>query len=60
MFGRKKLTFINVIISVFDLAYSADGQQLVVAAGSRVYVYNTTDWSLVQALKVTYHLHNLK
>ena len=37
--------------SVYDLAYSPDGDQLIVAADVRIYVYNANDGSLIQALK---------
>jgi len=37
--------------SIHDLAFSPDGSQLIVAAGSRVLVYNTVDGTLVQPLK---------
>lgn len=37
--------------SVYDLAFSPEGDHLIVAADVRVYVYNGSDGSLVQALK---------
>ncbi len=36
---------------MYDLAYSPDGDQLIVAADTRVYVYNAADGTLIQALK---------
>ena len=37
--------------SIWDLAFAPNGTQLVVAAGNRVLIYDTTDGTLVQALK---------
>ena len=37
--------------SIYDLCFNPDGSQLVVAAGQRVLVYDTTDGSLIQPLK---------
>lgn len=46
---------INYVLShdfnVYDLAFSPDEDQLVVAAGSRVYVYKASDGSICQTLK---------
>lgn len=36
---------------VYDLAFKPDGTQLIVAAGSRVLVYDATDGTLIQPLK---------
>ena len=36
---------------IYDLCFRPDGSQLVVAAGQRVLVYDTSDGSLVQPLK---------
>lgn len=36
---------------IYDLAFKPDGSQLVVAAGTRVLVYDTADGALVQPLK---------
>lgn len=36
---------------IYDLCFNPDGSQLVVAAGQRVLVYDTTDGSLIQPLK---------
>ncbi|KAF4531888.1 hypothetical protein B566_EDAN000917 [Ephemera danica] len=37
---------------IYDLCFSPDGAQLIVAAGQRVLVYDTSDGSLIQPLKV--------
>ena len=37
--------------SIFDLAVSPDGTYLMVAAESKIYVYNITDGTLIQTLK---------
>lgn len=37
--------------SIYDLCFNPDGSQLVVAAGQRVLVYDTSDGSLIQPLK---------
>lgn len=37
--------------SIYDLCFHPDGSQLVVAAGQRVLVYDTSDGSLIQPLK---------
>ena len=37
--------------SIWDLCFQPDGIQLIVAAGNRVLVYDTSDGSLTQALK---------
>lgn len=37
--------------SIYDLAYNPGGDQLIVAGGNRVYVYNANDGTLIQALK---------
>ena len=37
--------------SIYDLCFRPDGSQLIVAAGNRVLVYDTTDGALVQPLK---------
>lgn len=37
--------------SIYDLCFKPDGSQLIVAAGNRVLVYDTTDGALVQPLK---------
>ncbi|XP_050737940.1 intraflagellar transport protein 122 homolog [Eriocheir sinensis] len=36
---------------IYDLCFKPDGSQLIVAAGNRVLVYDTTDGALVQPLK---------
>lgn len=36
---------------IYDVAFKPDGTQLIVAAGSRVLVYDTNDGSLIQPLK---------
>ncbi|CAG0893454.1 unnamed protein product [Cyprideis torosa] len=36
---------------IYDLCFRPDGSQLIVGAGSRVLVYDTTDGSLIQPLK---------
>lgn len=36
---------------MYDLAFKPDGTQLVVAAGARVLVYDTSDGTLIQPLK---------
>ncbi|XP_043934565.1 intraflagellar transport protein 122 homolog [Protopterus annectens] len=36
---------------IYDLAFKPDGSQLVVAAGNRVLVYDTSDGTLIQPLK---------
>ncbi|XP_054168644.1 intraflagellar transport protein 122 homolog [Oppia nitens] len=38
-------------LCVYDMAFSPDSDQLIVAADIRVYVYNTNDGNLIQALK---------
>ena len=45
------MIFILKFFSVYDVAYSPDGDQLIVAADIRVYVYNANDGTLIQALK---------
>ena len=37
--------------SIFDLAFSPDGNCLMVAADNKIYVYDITDGSLIQTLK---------
>lgn len=39
------------VFSIYDLCFKPDGSQLIVAAGNRVLVYDTTDGALVQPLK---------
>uniref|UniRef100_A0A8C5AZ78 Intraflagellar transport protein 122 homolog n=1 Tax=Gadus morhua TaxID=8049 RepID=A0A8C5AZ78_GADMO len=36
---------------IYDLAFKPDGSQLIVAAGNRVLVYDTSDGTLIQPLK---------
>ena len=36
---------------IYDLCFRPDGSQLVVAAGTRVLVYDTSDGSLIQPLR---------
>lgn len=42
------LSFLN---SVWDMCFKPDGSQLIVAAGSRVLVYDANDGTMVQPLK---------
>ena len=44
---------IFICFSIWDLCFSPDGAQLIVAAGNRVLVYDTNDGTLTQALKGT-------
>ena len=41
----------SYIFSVWDLCFNPAGDQLIVAAGNRVCVYDATDGTLVQPLK---------
>ena len=46
-----------IFFSIWDLCFSPDGAQLIVAAGSRVMVYDASDGQLIQPLKgMTYDL----
>lgn len=45
-----RTTFVS-FSSIYDLCFKPDGSQLIVAAGNRVLVYDTTDGALVQPLK---------
>ena len=38
-------------VTVYDIAFHPDGSQLIVASGSRILVYDTTDGTLIRALK---------
>ncbi|CAG2114932.1 unnamed protein product, partial [Medioppia subpectinata] len=38
-------------LCIYDLAFSPEGDQLIIAADIRVYVYNANDGTLIQALK---------
>ena len=50
--GQKYLqNIISSPFSIYDLCFCPDGSQLIVAAGNRVLVYDTTDGSLLQPLK---------
>ena len=41
----------NLHCSIWDLAFSPDGNRLIAAAGNRVLIYNASDGTLIQALK---------
>lgn len=45
---------------IYDLCFRPDGSQLIVAAGQRVLVYDTSDGSLVQPLKGQCHSDYVK
>uniref|UniRef100_A0A8D2QBA8 IFT122 first beta-propeller domain-containing protein n=1 Tax=Zonotrichia albicollis TaxID=44394 RepID=A0A8D2QBA8_ZONAL len=36
---------------IYDLAFKPDGTQLIIAAGNRLLVYDTSDGTLIQPLK---------
>ncbi|XP_053932858.1 intraflagellar transport protein 122 homolog isoform X1 [Cuculus canorus] len=40
-----------VCFSIYDLAFKPDGTQLIIAAGNRLLVYDTSDGTLIQPLK---------
>ncbi|XP_075570567.1 intraflagellar transport protein 122 homolog isoform X10 [Pelecanus crispus] len=39
------------VIRIYDLAFKPDGTQLIIAAGNRLLVYDTSDGTLIQPLK---------
>lgn len=42
---------LSIFFSIWDLCFRPDGSQLIVAAGNRVLVYDTSDGTLIQPLK---------
>uniref|UniRef100_A0AAZ3P4Q2 Intraflagellar transport protein 122 homolog n=1 Tax=Oncorhynchus tshawytscha TaxID=74940 RepID=A0AAZ3P4Q2_ONCTS len=46
-----KVHDLHFLPSIYDLAFKPDGSQLIVAAGNRVLVYDTSDGTLIQPLK---------
>uniref|UniRef100_A0A663LNC9 Intraflagellar transport protein 122 homolog n=1 Tax=Athene cunicularia TaxID=194338 RepID=A0A663LNC9_ATHCN len=40
-----------LLLAIYDLAFKPDGTQLIIAAGNRLLVYDTSDGTLIQPLK---------
>ncbi|XP_061864222.1 intraflagellar transport protein 122 homolog isoform X3 [Colius striatus] len=51
--SRRVLFAVGVFpgINIYDLAFKPDGTQLIIAAGNRLLVYDTSDGTLIQPLK---------
>uniref|UniRef100_A0A8D0G3J2 IFT122 first beta-propeller domain-containing protein n=1 Tax=Strix occidentalis caurina TaxID=311401 RepID=A0A8D0G3J2_STROC len=48
---RAALTWRDKAEHIYDLAFKPDGTQLIIAAGNRLLVYDTSDGTLIQPLK---------